>query len=112
MRPLTFGRAIWVFSDKAEESCPAAGPLKTSSVAKSNVARNSIAMQCFIESPSRFNRWPLACNNRTAQTPGTNKQDNHEAVDVYSIEQFHQETDVFEMPRNHPRGHLPSLVTT
>src|SRR6516225_9400107 len=41
MRPSTFGRPMWVFSDKAEDSWPTAKPFNSSSV----------AMQYFILSP-------------------------------------------------------------
>src|SRR5437870_2737371 len=59
MRPLTFGRGIWVSSDKGWASWPAAGPLETSSVARisdvtKNVARKNFAILCFIDLPHGF----------------------------------------------------------
>src|SRR5438034_10522670 len=71
MRPLTFGRGIWVSSDKGWASWPAAGPLETSSVARisdvtKNVARKNFAILCFIGSPSRLRRsFPFISDNNS-----------------------------------------------
>src|SRR6266851_9845537 len=42
MRPLTFGKGIWVVSDKAEDCCPAANVLK----------RKNVAIEYFIWPPT------------------------------------------------------------
>src|SRR5882757_1734957 len=69
MRPLTFGRGIWDFSDNTEDSCPKARPLKATDAASSNLGTQ---YECFMEIPSLFDviRKNLTVNPResVAQT--------------------------------------------
>src|SRR5579872_249017 len=93
MRPSTFGRATWVFSDKAEVSCPAAKLFKSSSVAVQYFIRSSTLVN-----PSRGARHHYITHQAD---PKTRLNSQHRATKVGVATRLHE--------RNHRNNDLTRL---